>query len=114
MKTKSATFLMETELPWESAGEGMTRQIMGYDGQLMVVKVMFDTGAQGYAHAHFHSQATYVVSGKFEVTINGEKKVLSAGDGFYAEPDVLHGALCLEKGILIDVFSPMRLDFLKK
>jgi quercetin dioxygenase-like cupin family protein len=54
-----------------------------------------------------------VVSGKFEVMINGEKKILEAGDGFYIEPDVPHGAVCLEEGILIDTFSPMRQDFLK-
>jgi quercetin dioxygenase-like cupin family protein len=45
--------------------------------------------------------------------INGEKKILEAGDGFYIEPDVPHGAVCLEEGILIDTFSPMRQDFLK-
>jgi quercetin dioxygenase-like cupin family protein len=38
---------------------------------------------------------------------------LEAGDGYYIEPDAPHGAVCLEDGILIDVFSPMRMDFLK-
>lgn len=113
MKTRSANFLCGAELPWECPSPGLNRQIMGYDGQIMLVKVHFDQGAIGYEHQHFHSQSTYVVSGKFEVKINGEKKILSAGDGFYIEPDVVHGAVCLEEGILIDVFSPMREDFLK-
>jgi quercetin dioxygenase-like cupin family protein len=55
-----------------------------------------------------------VASGKFEFTINGETKIVEAGDGVYMEPDVLHGCKCLEAGILIDCFSPMRQDFLKK
>lgn len=80
----------------------------------MLVKVRFEKGAIGYVHEHYHSQSTYVVSGKFEVMINGEKKVLEGGDGFYIEPDAPHGAVCLESGILIDVFSPVRADFLKK
>lgn len=113
MKTRSANFLLESELKWENPGPGITRQIMGYDGQLMLVKVVFEQGAVGTVHEHFHSQSTYVVSGKFEVEINGEKKVLEAGDGFYIEPDAPHGAVCLEAGILIDTFSPMREDFLK-
>ena len=46
---------------------------MAYDGQLMMVKVKFDKGAVGTMHEHYHSQATYVVSGKFELTI-GDKK----------------------------------------
>jgi quercetin dioxygenase-like cupin family protein len=113
MKTKSAGFLIGAELPMENPAPGVTRQIMGYDGQLMLVKVMFEKGAVGYAHEHFHSQSTYVASGKFEVTIHGEMKTLGAGDGFYTEPDVIHGVVCLEEGILIDAFSPMRHDFLK-
>ena len=52
------------------------------------------------------------MSGKFEVTIGDEKMILSAGDGYYVEPDQLHGCVCLEAGVLIDTFSPMRQDFL--
>lgn len=103
---------MENELKWEVAGEGVRRQIMGYDGQLMVVKVEFQKGAVGSQHAHYHSQATYVASGVFELSINGEKQVLKAGEGYYVEPDAIHGCVCLEAGVLIDTFSPVRADFL--
>ncbi len=113
MKARSSNFLLEQELAWESPSPGITRQIMGYDGQIMLVRVNFEKGAIGYVHEHFHSQCTYVVSGRFEVMIGGEKKILSAGDGFYIEPDISHGAVCLEEGTLIDVFSPARQDFLK-
>ncbi len=113
MKTKSENFIIGAELPWENPSQGIKRQIMGYDGQIMLVRVMFEKGAIGYVHEHFHSQSTYVVSGKFEVMIKGEKRILEAGDGFYIEPDAPHGAVCLESGELIDVFSPMRQDFLK-
>ena len=85
---------------------------MGYDGQLMMVKVDFEKGAIGTMHEHYHSQVTYVVSGKFELTIGGEKKILVAGDGYYVAPDELHGCVCLEAGVLIDTFSPVRADFL--
>lgn len=113
MKTKSEVFQIEKEMKWETPAPGIKRQIMGYDGQLMMVKVVFEKGAVGTLHEHYHSQATYVASGKFELTIGDEKKVLEAGDGYYVAPDVLHGCVCLEAGILIDTFSPMRADFLK-
>jgi quercetin dioxygenase-like cupin family protein len=113
MKTKSHSFLVASEISWEYAGEGTTRQILGYDGQLMLVKVKFQQGAVGAVHSHYHSQSTYVASGRFEVTIDGHKRILASGDGFYVEPDVFHGCVCLEEGILIDTFSPMRGDFLK-
>lgn len=112
MKTRSKNFVLENETRWDELGGGIRRQIMAYDGQLMLVKVCFEKGAIGNIHEHYHSQASYVVSGKFEVEINGEKKVLVAGDSFYIEPDAPHGAVCLEEGVLIDTFSPVRADFL--
>jgi quercetin dioxygenase-like cupin family protein len=113
MATKSENFLIGAELPVVEVDGGLTRKLMGYDGQLMLLKVKFKTGSIGYQHQHFHSQSSYIASGVFEVTINGEKKILRQGDGFYVEPDVIHGAVCLEEGIIIDTFSPMRLDFIK-
>ena len=111
-KILSDVFFKSEEKPWEPAGEGIKRQFVGYDTQIMMVKVMFEEGAIGYIHDHFHAQTTYVVSGAFKVNINGQERVLKAGDGFYIPPNVSHGAECLEKGMLIDVFSPMREDFL--
>ena len=106
-KTRSNTFILEKEIAWEPAGEGVVRQIMGYDGQVMLVKVKFEQGAIGTPHTH-------VASGKFEFTVNGEKQIVETGDGVYIEPDAEHGCVCLEAGILIDCFSPMRADFLKR
>ncbi len=114
MKTKSEGFVLNDKIEWETAGEGLTRKILAYDGQIMMVRVHFKKGAIGVRHAHFHSQATYVVNGKFEVTLDTTSSVLTAGDSFYVEPDLDHGAICLEEGELIDVFSPHRSDFLKK
>ncbi|MEY8686125.1 cupin domain-containing protein [Bacteroides sp. AN502(2024)] len=112
-KTRSTTFICEKDKAWEPAGEGVTRQIMGYDGQVMLVKVKFEKGAVGTSHTHYHTQTTYVASGKFEFTVGNEKKIVKAGDGIYIEPDILHGCVCLEAGVLIDCFAPMRADFLK-
>ena len=107
-------FIENSNIPWEDVDKGMKRKIMAYDDKLMVVKVEFEKGGIGVLHQHYHSQITHVESGKFEVQINGEKKVLAAGDAFYIPPNVLHGAVCLEAGVLIDVFSPMREDFIEK
>lgn len=110
----SDVFMYENDREWEPAGEGVTRQIVGYNQDIMMVKVKFDKGGIGSAHKHEHTQVTYVVSGAFEFTIGGEKKVVKAGDALYMEPNVEHGCVCLEAGLLIDCFSPYRADFLKK
>ena len=61
MKYESNNFQFEAEMLWESAGEGIVRQIMGYNDNLMMVKVKFETGAIGTPHTHPHTQTTYVV-----------------------------------------------------
>lgn len=73
-RTRSNAFILENEKAWEPAGEGVVRQILGYDGQVMLVKVKFEQGAVGTPHTHYHTQTTYVASGKFEFTVNGEKQ----------------------------------------
>ncbi len=114
MKYQSSAFLYESELPWQTPVVGLKRQIMGYNDGLMLVKIDFEAGCDGGGqHAHAHSQSSVVVSGVFEVTIDGVTKTLKAGDGFYAAPNLVHGAVCIEAGTLIDAFSPVREDFLK-
>ena len=97
---------------WQDLDQGMRRQILGHDGQLMMVKIYFPKGAIGYEHSHHHSQTTYVASGAFEVTIAGTTEVLHAGESFFVPSNAKHGVVNLEEGILIDVFSPRREDFL--
>jgi quercetin dioxygenase-like cupin family protein len=105
-------FLKEETLPWDMPEKGVKRQIMGYDKNIMMVKVAIEKGTVGQRHAHKHAQTTYIVSGRFEVEIDNKKEILKGGDGFYAPPNVKHNLVCLEKGLLIDVFSPYREDFL--
>ena len=112
MITTDNIFIDDTKLDWEQVASGVSRKIMVYDDNLMLVKVSFETGGIGALHQHFHSQISHVESGVFEVEIGGDKKTLKAGDAFYAPPNVMHGVVCLEAGVLIDMFSPMRADFI--
>jgi len=106
-------FIENKSIEWEVLNDKVQRKILAYDKDLMVVKVAFEKGGVGSLHDHHHSQITHVQCGSFEVNINGEKKILKEGDAFYIPPNVVHGALCLEEGILLDVFSPMREDFVE-
>src|SRR5215216_6758199 len=108
----STPFQINAEVPWEDLGNGIKRQLFGFNETVMMVKVQFEKGAVGELHSHFHTQVSYVESGSFEMTIGDKKKILIAGDGFYVHPDVVHGTVCLEPGVLVDVFSPVREDFL--
>ena len=106
-------FINDNQISWEVIDEKVKRKIMAYEQSLMVVKVAFKTGGVGPLHQQQHVQITHVESGVFEVEIDGQKKVLKTGDAFHIPANILHGAVCLEEGVLIDVFSPMREDFIK-
>jgi quercetin dioxygenase-like cupin family protein len=106
-------FIYDNDINWDVTGQGVRRKIMAYDEKLMLVKVEFETGGIGPVHQHPHVQMSHVESGSFEIEIAGEKKVLNAGDAFYIPSNIWHGAVCLQAGVLIDMFSPMREDFLK-
>jgi quercetin dioxygenase-like cupin family protein len=101
----------DSDLPWEIVDDKIQRKIMSYNNELMLVKVAFKQGGIGTTHKHPHLQISYVASGTFEVTIGKESKILKEGDVYFVPSDVLHGAVCLEAGVLIDVFNPMRADF---
>ena len=106
-------FQVSDEIQWQDAGLGIQRQVLGYNNDLMLVKVKFEKGAIGTLHQHPHTQVSYVESGMFEASIGEEKKILKKGDGYFIPPNILHGCICLEAGVLIDVFNPHREDFLK-
>ncbi|KFF23410.1 cupin domain-containing protein [Chryseobacterium vrystaatense] len=111
MKFKKEKFF-DGNSEWEDLEAGVSRQFIGYNAQVMMVIVRFEKDAVGTLHQHFHSQITYVAEGKFEVTVDGETKILEKGDGFFAQPNIFHGVKCLEEGQLIDAFTPIREDFL--
>lgn len=105
-------FWLGEDCKLQDLGGGVTRRVMAYSDNLMVVEVNFEKGSVGALHNHPHEQATYVTKGSFEFTIGDEVKVVKAGDCLYKQPDIVHGATALEEGTLVDIFTPMREDFL--
>lgn len=100
------------EAPTEPAEPGVTRQVLGHDPELMMVRVTFAQGAVGYIHSHPHRQVTYVERGRFAFVLDGTVTEVAQGDGWFVPPGARHGATAIEAGSLIDVFAPGRADFL--
>jgi len=104
-------FVYNKDIKLEDLGGGVSRKILAYSDNIMSVEVHFEKGSIGAMHNHPHEQLTYVLSGEFEFTIGDETKIVKAGDALYKEPNVMHGCVCLEAGVLLDNFTPMRKDF---
>ncbi|MEQ9302580.1 MAG: cupin domain-containing protein [Marinoscillum sp.] len=113
MKYSTGSLIKSSEQEWEEVAPAIRRKITGYNDDLMMVLVSFEAGGVGEPHSHIHSQSTYVESGAFEVTIDGKTELLQQGDCFFVHPNIIHGVVCKSAGVLVDVFSPIREDFLR-
>lgn len=113
MHRKGQPFAFDEECPWEPAGEGIRRKVLTYDAGVMMVRVAFEVGAIGTAHSHPHIQCSLVEEGVFDITISGRTERLQRGDSFLVPTNAVHGAVAVEAGVLLDVFTPMRDDFVQ-
>lgn len=91
---------------------GVSRKILAYNDALMMCEIRFEKGARGYVHAHPHTQITYVAKGSFRFTVGGDTRTVVQGDSILIPPDAPHGVEALEDSMLVDVFHPMREDFI--
>lgn len=109
--TKNNIWNFNENIELEPCGDGVERKILAYSDEMMCVENHFKKGAIGALHSHPHTQITYVVSGKFEFTVGEEKHIVKAGDALLKRNEVVHGCQCVEEGILLDIFNPMREEF---
>ncbi|MBC2852483.1 cupin domain-containing protein [Cetobacterium sp. 2G large] len=105
-------FFKKENIEYEELGLGVKRKILAHDKNLMIVEVHFDKGSEGAIHTHKHEQITYVLEGKFLFTVGEKIEEVKKGDSIYMPKNISHGAKCVEKGVLLDIFTPQREDFL--
>ena len=98
----------------EEPSPGIRRQMV-IGENVMMVRFTFEPFLVTPEHTHPHEQMTIVVKGKVKFTIEGDVKIVSPGDVLYFPPHNRHGATMLdEEVVLIDIFSPIREDFLSE
>ncbi len=76
-------YFMYKESILEDLGDGVSRRILSYSDNMMVVEVQFEKGAIGAIHNPPHEQCTYILDGVFEFNVDGNKKILKTGDTIY-------------------------------
>lgn len=102
------------KIPVEQTAEGIWRQMV-VGQNVMMCRFRFAPFVVTPEHTHPHEQMTLVAAGKVKFFIDGEERIVSAGDVLHFPPHNRHGATMLdEEVILIDIFSPIREDFLTK
>jgi quercetin dioxygenase-like cupin family protein len=91
---------------------GVVRRTLNSGERTTVIEVTLAEGAVVPAHSHPHEQAGYVASGRVRFVIGDETRELAAGDGYLVPGGAAHEVTALEPSICIDVFSPVREEYL--
>lgn len=103
-----------SSIPVEHIAEGIERQMVWGD-RVMICRLRFAPHTVTAIHAHPHEQVTLVERGRVDFFVEGQRRTASAGDVLVFPSNIQHGATMLdEEVVLIDIFSPLRDDFLQK
>ena len=96
----------------EQIADGIKRQMV-VGKNVMVCRFSFDPFVVTDVHSHPHEQITLVATGRVNFAVDGKSVIATAGDVLYFPSNLEHGATMLEEEVvLIDIFSPIREDFL--
>jgi len=97
----------------ETLNPRMWRKIITGE-KAMVAQVFIAKGAQVPEHHHESEQITYILEGALEFYIEGQTVVVSAGQVLHIPSNVPHRAVALEDTLDLDIFSPVRHDWLTR
>lgn len=106
-------FFFKDDLPSQQMFQDVKRTVMARTDHLMLCQLELDEGHKAPIHHHFHEQCSYVVSGKVEITLGDECRILQAGDSVGIKENVEHMYHALENSRILEAFYPLRDDILK-
>jgi quercetin dioxygenase-like cupin family protein len=91
---------------------GMRRRVLAHNERMMLVEHHMEPGWVGTRHAHPHDQLVYVISGRLQFSCGQERFEVGAGDSFVVRGGMEHEARANEASVVLDVFTPVREDYL--
>ncbi|MFO7974516.1 MAG: cupin domain-containing protein [Candidatus Hydrogenedentota bacterium] len=83
-----------------------------YGERTLMTEFRMAAGAELPRHAHAHEQTGYLVSGHIRLSIGDDTFEVHPGDAWTIPGDVEHGADILEDSVAVEIFSPVREDYL--
>ena len=91
---------------------GVVRRTLNSGDRTTLIEVTLAEGAVVPGHTHPHEQIGYVAKGRVRFDIDGEERELQAGDSYLIPGGLPHVVMALEPSVCIDVFSPVREEYL--
>ena len=111
MPTRAARFIRWDDVPQEQVNEMLSRRLVTGERE-MVAQITLKKGCVVPEHAHESEQITYVLKGALQFHIGGQEIVVRDNEILHIPSQVPHAAFALEETFELDVFSPIRQDWL--
>jgi len=97
---------------YRDALEKIKIKTLVYGEKTLLAEFKLDKGAVLPRHKHSHEQTGYLVSGSIDLTIGGTTHQVAPGDSWCIPGNIEHSAVAHENSVAIEVFSPVREDYL--
>ena len=88
------------------------QQTLVYGKNTLLARFKLEKGGAVPDHRHPHEQTGFLVSGCLELTIDGVTHRAEAGSSWCIPGDTPHSAVAVEDSVAVEVFSPVREDYL--
>ena len=105
-------FEKQSTTGYKQALEGIRQKTLVYGDKTLMVEFLLQKGAALPRHTHPHEQIGYLVKGRIRLTIGDDVQDLAPGDSWCIPGGVLHGAEIVEDAVAVEVFSPVREEYL--
>lgn len=92
--------------------DGITRKTLVYGDNTLLTEFILEKGKILPMHSHPEEQTGYLVSGHIILIIDGERHEIKAGDSWAIPGTVAHGAETIEDSVAVEIFSPVRNDYI--
>ena len=97
---------------YETVLAGVQRKTLVYGDRTLMTQFLLAAGSLLPGHEHPHEQTGYLVSGRLRMFIDGDELLVEAGDAWCIPGSATHSAEALADSVAIEVFSPVRTDYL--
>ncbi|MBU5614972.1 cupin domain-containing protein [Geomonas azotofigens] len=91
---------------------GIRQKTLVHGAKTLMVEFLLEKGALLPPHSHPHEQTGYLVSGRIRLNIDGNIQEVLPGDSWCIAGDARHNAEIVEESVAIEVFSPVREEYL--
>ena len=93
---------------------GVTLRTLAHGERTLLAEVRLARGAMIPEHRHPQEQTGYLVSGRLEFSVAGDCLIAEPGSSWSLPANIPHGASALEDSVVVEVFSPVREDYLPR